>query len=157
MVRRGTEDILHISAHVDLLKNLVALVNDKVLDAGHLETLVAHERVHTTGCSDEDVRALGLVLEHGLVFGDGSATVDDAGANVGHVFGETGVLVADLVGKLSGVAQHKHRDFAVDGLDLLEGGKHENGRLTHTGLGLADNVHAEDGLWDTFLLDCGDG
>ena len=28
----------------------------------------------------------------------------------------------------------------------MEGGKHEHGRLTHAGLGLAHDVHTQDGL-----------
>lgn len=153
MVRSSPEDILDIPTHVDLLQDFVTLVNDKVLDTRYLQALVTNEGVHTTGGTDKNVRALGLVLEHGLVLGDGSTTVDDTGANIGHVFGETGVLVANLVGELSGVAENKDGDFAIDGLDLLESGKDEDSGLTHTGLGLADDVHAENGLWNAFLLD----
>lgn len=153
-MRGSPENVLNIPAHVDLLEDLVTLVNDKVLDTRNLEALVANEGVHATRGTDKDVGALGLVLEHGLVLGDGSTTVDDTGSNIGHVFGKSGVLVADLVGKLSGVAENKNRDLAIDGLDLLKSGKDKDGGLTHTGLGLADDVHAKDRLGDAFLLDC---
>ena len=153
-MRSSPEDILHIPTHVDLLKDLVALINDKVLNTGDLETLVTDESVHTTGGTDNDVRALGLVLEHSLVLGDGCASVDNTGADIGHVLGETSILVSDLVGKLSSVAENEDGDFAIDRLDLLEGGENEDGGFTHTRLGLADDVHAENGLRDAFLLDC---
>lgn len=153
MVRSGPEDVLNVPAHIDLLQDLVTLVNDKVLDARDLQALVTNESVHTTRGTDKDVRALGLVLEHLLVLGNGGTTVDDAGADIGHVLGETVVLVADLIGKLSGVAENKDGNFTVDRLDLLKGSKDKDGGLTHTGFGLADDVHAENGLRDAFLLD----
>ncbi len=155
VVRGGAEDVLNIPAHVDLLEDLVTLVNDKVLDTRNLERLVTNKGVHTARSTDNDVRALGLVLEHGLVLGDGCTTVDDTGADIGHVLGKTGVLVADLVGELTSVAEDDDGNLAVDGLDLLKGSKDEDGSLTHTGLGLTHDVHAEDRLGDTFLLDCG--
>jgi hypothetical protein len=34
----------------------------------------------------------------------------------------------------------------------VERGEDEDGRLPHTGLGLADDVHAQDGLGDAFVL-----
>lgn len=154
MVRGSPENVLDIPPHVDLLEDLVALVNDKVLDTRDLEALVAHERVHTARSADNNVGALGLILEHGLVLGNGCATVDDTSAHIGHVLGESSVLVADLVRKLTSVAEHENRDLAVDRLDLLERSKDKDSSLAHTGLGLADDVHAEDGLRNAFLLDC---
>jgi len=153
VVGSSPKDILHIPTHIDLLEDLVALINNKVLNTRDLEALVADESVHSTGGTDNDVRALGLVLKHGLVFGDGRASVDNTGADIGHVLGETGVLVSDLIGKLASVAKNKDGDFAVDGLDLLKGSEDEDGGFTHTRLGLADDVHAENGLRDAFLLD----
>ncbi|KAF3846834.1 hypothetical protein F7725_003912 [Dissostichus mawsoni] len=37
--------------------------------------------------------------------------------------------------------------------DLLQRGQHEHGRLSHTGLRLAQDVHAQDRLWDALMLD----
>ena len=42
--------------------------------------------------------------------------------------------------------------LSVDRLDLLEGGEDEDGSLSHAGLGLAENVHAQDGLGDALVL-----
>jgi hypothetical protein len=52
------------------------------------------------------------------------------------------------------VAHNHNRDLAVDGLDLLEGGEHEDRSLTETRLGLANDIATEKGLRDGFLLDC---
>ena len=44
-------------------------------------------------------------------------------------------------------------DLAVDGLELMERREDEDGRLAHAALGLADDVHAQDGLGDALVLD----
>ncbi len=138
----------------ECLEHLVAFVEDKVLDRlFDLEALVADETVDAAGRADHNVRALFLVGQDLLVGLDGRTTVKHGGADVGHVLGEPGKLVPDLVRELTRVAQDDGRDLAVDRLELLQGSQHENGGLTHTRLGLAQHVHAEDGLGDTLLLD----
>ena len=41
------------------------------------------------------------------------------------------------------------------GVELVEGGEDEYCRFSHSGFGLAYNVHSEDGLGDAFVLDFG--
>jgi hypothetical protein len=84
-----------------------------------------------------------LVLNQLDVLLDGSSAVEHAGLNVGHVLGEAVVLVANLESQLSRMAHDKHRDLAIDRLDLLESGEDENSRLSETRLGLANDVSAE--------------
>jgi hypothetical protein len=103
-----------------------------VANRSSLEALVPNEGVEATGGTDHDVRALVLGLEEVLVDLDGRSTVEDTGADVGHVLGETGVLVLDLVGELTSVAEDDDRDLAVDGLDLLKSRSDEDGGLTCT-------------------------
>jgi hypothetical protein len=38
--------------------------------------------------------------------------------------------------------------------ELLEGGEHEHGRFTHTGLCLADDIRTKDCLGNALLLNC---
>lgn len=95
-----------------------------------------------------------LVLENLGVLLDGSATVEDASLDVGHVLGETVVLVADLESQLTSVAHDQDRAFAGDGLDLLKGCEDEDRSLTETRLGLADDITSEKRLRDTCLLNC---
>lgn len=44
-------------------------------------------------------------------------------------------------------------NLSINGFNLLQGGQHKHGRLAHTRLGLAQDVHTQDGLWDAFMLD----
>lgn len=154
VVRSSSEDLLDVSSHVNLLEHLVTLVEYKVLDTARLDTLVSDQGVQPTRSTDNDVRALRLVLENGLVVGDGCTTVEDGGSNFGHVLGESSVFVLDLEGKLSSVAEHDDGSLSIDWLDLLKRSQYEDGSLTHTRLGLTDDVHTEDRLRDTFLLNC---
>lgn len=142
-----------------------------MLDLRGVELLVADESHHTTRGTDNDVRALLLGGKDLLVGRDRGSTVEDRGADLGHVLGETGELVADLVREFTGVTEDNNADLTVDRLagqsatrsdkqtvqschsQLLQTGKDEHGRLTHTRLGLTENVSAKDGLGDTLLLD----
>ena len=111
------------------------------------------ESVEATRGGDDDVRALGLVLEQLGVLLDRSTAVKDGGANVRHVLGEPNVLVPNLESELAGMAHDQHGALARNRLDLLEGGQDENSRLTKTRLGLADDITTEKSLRDTVLLD----
>ena len=42
--------------------------------------------------------------------------------------------------------------LSINGLNLLQGGEHEHSCLAHTGLCLAQDVHAQDGLGDALVL-----
>lgn len=90
-----------------------------MFDVLGIQNLVADEGVKTAGGSDDNVGALCLVLDELGVLGHGSATKERVDAHVGHVLRETRVLVLDLVGKLTRVAQNDHRDLAIDWLELL--------------------------------------
>jgi hypothetical protein len=154
LLRSGTEHILDIGAHVRLVEHLVAFIKNENADTAKSEGLVADESLKTSGGTDNDVGASVLVLQ-GLHVGlDGSTTVEDASLDVGHVLAETVVLVANLVGELTSVAHDHDGNLAVDGLDLLQGGQDEHGRLSETRLGLADDVATKESLRDTGLLDC---
>ena len=81
-------------------------------------------------------------------------SVEDLALDVRQVLAEAGVLVLDLEGELARVAQDEDRDLAVDGLELVQRREDEHGGFAHPGLGLADHVHAQDGLRDAFVLHC---
>lgn len=139
-------------AHTDLVEHLVALIENKVLDVSELEGLLTDKGKDTAGSTDKDVWAEILVAEDVLISLQRRTTVEDLGANLGEVLAEASELVLDLEGQLASVAENDDRDLTRDGLDLLEGSKNEDGGLTHTRLGLAQNIHTENGLGDTFLL-----
>mmetsp|Transcript_5810 Transcript_5810/g.12664 ORF Transcript_5810/g.12664 Transcript_5810/m.12664 type:complete len:340 (+) Transcript_5810:682-1701(+) len=153
LMRGRLEDLLHVLAHVELLEHLVALVEDEVLDVLGDEVLVPHHLQHTSRRADDNVRR--FVLQDALVLSDRHATVEDGRLDVGQVSLETVELVVDLVGQLARVAEHKGANLRLLGLELMQAGEHEDGRLTHSRLGLAEDVHAEDRLRDALVLHLG--
>lgn len=139
----------------DLVKHLVTLVKHELLDGAQAKGLLAHQSVETAGSRHDDVRVSLLVLQNLLVLLDGGTAVKDASLDVREVLGEAGVFILDLVGQLSGVAHDEDGAFAIDRLDLLEGGKDKDGGFTKTRLGLGDDIGSEDRLWDRLSLNCG--
>ncbi len=109
-----------------------------MLDLVQLEIARLDESQHASGSSNDNVRS--VVLQHVLVGLDGQTSVDDFDLHVGHVLLETSKLVVDLIGQLARVAHDNRVDFSIDRLNLLQSGNHEHGSLTHSGLGLADDV-----------------
>lgn len=167
------EDLLNIAAHVwayvsdrcclrdlavchtNLVKHLVALIEDEALNIAKAQVLVANKGVETTRSGDDDVGVSFLVLEDVDVILDGGTTVEDRSLDVRQILAETGVLVLDLESKLAGVAHNQDRALSSNGLDLLQGCQDEDGSFTKTGLGLTENVGSKNGLRDAVLLDCG--
>jgi len=46
----------------------------------------------------------------------------------------------------------KVKYLSVDGFQLLQGCQDKNSRLAHAGFRLTQDVHAENSLWDAFVL-----
>lgn len=137
-----------------LFEQLVALVENEMLDRLSVQRLVPHERVQSSRSSNNDMRTLVLALERLNVVLDRRSSVKHTSPQVGHELRESSVFVLDLVGEFSSVAEDDDRHLAVDGFDLLKRGEDEDGRLSHSRLGLAEDIHAEDRLGDTLLLNC---
>ena len=95
-----------------------------------------------------------LVLEDLSVLLDRGSAVENGALDVGHVFRESGVFVANLIGKLPGVTHDEDGGFPRDGVNLLEGRQDENRSLAETGFSLAEDIRTEDCLRDADLLDC---
>lgn len=137
-----------------MVEHLVALIKDKDTNTAQSQELVADQSVKPARCTDNDVRVGVLVLQNLGVLLDGSTTVEDARLDVGHVLGESVVLVANLECQLTGVAHDQDRALAGDGLNLLQSGEDEDSSLSETRLGLADDVTTKKSLRNTCLLDC---
>ena len=135
----------------ELFEHFVAFVQYKVLDTLCVETLVPSKRIKTARGSDDNMRALGG-LEEFLILLDGCSTIEDGSADVGHVLGESEVLIANLEGEFARVAEYDDRDTVFCWIELLEGSEDEYGSLSMTRLRLTEDVHAEDRLRDAFLL-----
>lgn len=139
--------------YTNLVEHLVTLVEDEALDVAEAELLVSDQGVQTTRSGDNDVRMSFLVGEELNVLLHGSTTVEDGGLDIGHVLCESGVFVLDLVGELTSVAHDQDRGLTLDGLHLLKSCENEDGSLSQTGLGLADDIVTENGLGNALLLD----
>lgn len=50
-------------------------------------------------------------------------------------------------------ALNMRTDLSINWFNLLQRGQHKHGSLAHTRFGLAQDVHAQDSLWDAFMLD----
>jgi hypothetical protein len=137
-----------------LVKHLVALIENENADAAKAQSLVADKSLKTTRSADNDVRASLLVLQGLDIRLDGGTAIEHTSLDVRHVLAEAVILVPNLVGQLTGVAHDNDRDLSVHRLNLLKGREDKDGRLSQTGLGLADDVTAEKSLRDTSLLDC---
>ncbi len=135
-----------------LFEHFVALIQNEVLDTLCVETLVPSECVQTARGGDDDMGALGG-LEEFLILLNGSSAIEDDSADIGHVLGESEVLVADLEGEFAGVAEYDDGDPVFCWVELLEGGEDEDCGLSMTRFGLTEDVHAKDRLWDALLLD----
>jgi len=153
-VRGLGEDVLHGATHIEGGEQRIAFIEDEALEVREIEVALVDELLDTTGSADDDVGHLGLEEVLVLLYGD--TAEEDLDLDLRHVFGETEVLLADLVCELAGVAEDEGVDGVVVLLDveLLESGEDEDGGLTGTGLGLADDVVGVDGLGQAFLLDC---
>ena len=116
--------------------------------------LVADQGVQTTWGSDDNVWVGILVLQGLNILHHWGSTVEDSGLDLWHVLAEASILVLDLVSQLTSVAHDENGALAGDWLDLLESGEDEDGSLTKTRLGLAEDVGAENCLRNADLLDC---
>jgi hypothetical protein len=95
-----------------------------------------------------------LVLKQLGILLNGSATVENASLNIGHVLAEAVVFVPNLESKLAGVAHNQHGALSSDRLDLLQRSEDEDGGLAETRLCLTNDVATEHGLRDARLLHC---
>src|SRR6266536_5724210 len=138
----------------NLIQHLVTLIKNEDLAAAEAQELVTDESVQTTWCGDDDVWMCLLVLENLGILLDGSSTIEDCSFDIWHIFAETCVFVLDLICKLTSVTHNENGCFASDWFHLLKSCENENGSLTKTRFGLAENVGTEDGLRNANLLDC---
>jgi len=155
LTRSCLENLLNNLTHLDVVQERVALIKDKALELANVKILLVDQLLNTTGSTNDDVRA--VCLEDILVLLNRDTAEEDLGLDLREVLGEAKELLANLEGKLTSVAQ----DDCVHTLgthirdELLEGSQDEDGSLTRTRLGLAENVLTVDSLRKAFLLNFG--
>eukprot|EP00128_Syssomonas_multiformis_P001969 Colp12_sorted_trinity150504_noHs@29447 len=153
VVGSGLENLLNKLAHIKLGEHLVTLVNNEVLDVRKIELLALHEILQTTRSTNNNMGLVILQLLDVLV--DRSLAHEDSSLDVGSVAAETLKLISDLESKFTSVADDHSAHLAVNGLQLLECGDDKNSGLTHTRLGLAQEIVTQDGLGNALLLNFG--
>jgi len=141
-----------VSSHVVLAEHLVALVQHEELEVVEVEILLLAELHHSSGSSNHDVGLL-VALQDLDVFALGHSAVEHLGDHVGQILGESSDFFFDLVSQLTGVTQNQSGVRLGVLLQLLEDRNYENGGLSHSGHGLADNVSSDDRGRDALLLD----
>mmetsp|Transcript_10809 Transcript_10809/g.27371 ORF Transcript_10809/g.27371 Transcript_10809/m.27371 type:complete len:201 (+) Transcript_10809:1000-1602(+) len=124
-----------------------------MLDPIQFQVLVTGQTEDTTGRPDHNVRA--IVLEDFLVLLHRDTPVKDGGLDGRQILAESLVLVGNLKGQLAGVANDQNADLRFLHVCLLQRRKGKDGRLSHSRLGLADNVTSQNGLRDGLVLDFG--
>jgi hypothetical protein len=139
--------------HTYLFQHLVTLIENENLDASQSQMLVTDERIKAPRRCDNDMWMLVLILQNLNVLLHRGATVKNSSLDVRHVFAEPSIFVLNLICKLSGMAHHKDGDLPRNRVDLLKSRKDEDGSLTETRFGLAEDVGAEDRLRNAYLLD----
>lgn len=137
-----------------MIEHLVALIKHEDANATQSQELVADQSVKPARRADYDVGVGVLVLEDLGILLDRSTAVEHAGLDVGHVLGESVVLVANLECQLTSVAHDQDGALAGHRLHLLQSGEHENSSLSKTRLRLADDITTQESLRNTCLLDC---
>jgi hypothetical protein len=144
-------------AFTNLIKHLVTFVEDETVDTSETQLLVADKSVQTTRSGHHNVGMGLLVGQNLVVLLDGNSTVEDGRLDLGHVLAEAIKLVANLESQLTSVAKDQHGGLALDRVDLLKRRQDEDGGLTETGFGLAEDIGSQDGLRNDGLLDCWSG
>lgn len=151
-MRRLLEDVLDVRAHVDILENLIALVEDEHLEVVQFKGSILGEMEDTAWGADNDVRSVGA-LEHLLLLLERLTTQDALSSNVGDELGETSEFTLDLVGELTSVSKHDARVGLWVLSEDMEGREDKDGSLTHTRDSLAEHINTHNSLGDALLLD----
>ncbi len=170
--RRSSEDVLDVSTHIwwtgsayvrmfvilllftNLIQHFIAFVEDEDFDISKAKLLLSDQSVETTRSSDNDMRVGVFVGEGFNILLHWCSTVKDCCLHFWEVFAEPRVFVLNLVGELTGVTHNKDCALAGYRLDLLKCSENEDGCLSESGLGLAEDIGPKDGLRNAYLLDC---
>jgi len=135
------------------LKHFVTFIKDEELEVLEVQDLVVYQLQNTTRSTNHNVRVF-CSFQQVLVLVDRNASIEDGSSDARQVLAETVEFVANLVSQLSCVAEHQAADTRSR-LELLQSRQNKYCGLTHTGFGLADDVCAQDRLWDALVLNCG--
>jgi hypothetical protein len=123
-----------------------------------LESFFPGQSQDTPRGSHNNVRT--VVLEQIPVSLDRYASIEHSSFYFRKILGEPFVLMCDLERQLTGMAQYQDAHLILASrkstwVQLVERSQDKHGRFTHSGLGLADDVHTKNSLRDALVLDFG--
>lgn len=93
---------------------------------------IPDQTIQTSRRGNDDMGTGIRVLDQFDILLDRRAAVKHGSPHFRQVLAESRVLVSDLEGQFTGVAENEDSDFPIHGLDLLEGREDKDGRLTET-------------------------
>ena len=138
----------------NLVQHFIAFIEDEDFDISKAKLLLSDQRIQTPRSRDDDMR-VGIFVAKGFdILLHWCASVKDCCLHFWEILAEPGVLVLNLVGEFTGVTHDKDCALARHRLDLLKSSENEDGCLSETGLGLAEDICSKDGLRNAHLLDC---
>jgi hypothetical protein len=170
-----------VEIHTNLVEHLIALIEDEKLALVQVEGTLLSEAQNTTRSTDNNVGR--ILLQELAVLSDRMSTIENSSLHVSKILLETIELVLDLfiekegqfvndwslkcggkgskegrstnlVRELSSVAENQGRNLLINRSNLLKDGEDEDSSLTHTRLGLANDISAKNSLRDASVLNC---
>jgi len=118
------ENILNISSHIQLLQHFITLVQNKVFGVFQVELAASDQSQDPTWGTDNNM--WGVFPQGFPVVLDWHTSEEDSHFNIVQVLAESLVFFWDLESEFSGVAENDGGNLAIDWLDLLKGGEHED-------------------------------
>jgi hypothetical protein len=155
LARASHENILDVAAHAEIIQAAIELIDDEELDVREIHLLLLDENSKTTGSTDDDSGA--FLLKSADVFVLGDTTEEDGSCGVGKIFVEALEFAFDLISEFTRVDDDDSLDVGLltssGGSDLFEESEDEDSGLTHTSLGLSEDVTTEHSLRENLMLD----
>jgi len=134
-----------------LFQHLVAFIQDEIPQIVQFQISLLNQIEDSARSSNDNLRWFGF--EDFLLISNGFSSIEDLGLDL-QEFAQSDEFFVDLVGEFSGVAQDQSRNRVWFLLELLQNGNHKDGRFAHPRLGLTQHIIAQNGVRNTFILDC---
>mmetsp|Transcript_9395 Transcript_9395/g.19517 ORF Transcript_9395/g.19517 Transcript_9395/m.19517 type:complete len:386 (+) Transcript_9395:2415-3572(+) len=157
-----SKNFLNIAAHIQSFQDAIALIENEMFDTRQFQSLFRSQGQNTPGCAHHNVRMI-LGQDFAILF-DVDSSIKDRRLDGRQIFGETFVLVGNLKGQFTSVAQDQDLNIILFGIfisggtcwvELMQSGQYKNCRFSHSRFGLTDDVSPQDSLGDRFMLDFG--
>jgi hypothetical protein len=94
-----------------------------------------------------------IILQDFTVGFDGDTSIKDSRLDRRKVLGKAFVFMSNLERQFTSVAQNEARDFIFFHIELMQGSQDKDSSLSHTRLGLTDDITSQNSLRNRFVLD----